>query len=248
VPYTVFLSHNAADAQWVKLIAENASRVGIEVYLYEHDPRPGQMVAEKVQTAIKDCDALVVLLTANSQFSAYVQQEIGSARALQKPVIPLVEPGFDRRCLAMLEGIEYIRFEFQNPGPGLAALLDHLRKSKLAKEDAQALLAIGALIETASYSQNLSPIEIEILRKTPDDGQIILDEFEQGGEYLMLGGGSLPPDLNNYDHELAARCRDGLESLLRRRLVRYAGGRLYSLTGSGFKARRELLNTGDTSA
>jgi hypothetical protein len=59
----------------------------------------------------------------------------------------------------------------------------------------------------------------------------------------LLGGDSLPPDLNNYDPELAARCRDGLESLQRRRLVRYVGGTLYSLTGNGFGVLRELLKS-----
>jgi hypothetical protein len=238
VAYTVFLSHNAADAQWVKLIAENASRVGIEVYLYEHDLRPGQMVAEKVQTAIKDCDALVVLLTANSQFSAYVQQEVGSAKALQKPVIPLVEPGFDRRCLAMLEGIEYIRFEFQNPGPGLAALLEYLQKAKLGKEESMALLAVGALVETAAHAK-LSPTELHVLRNVPDDGMIELLNSPQA-PFLRLGRKTLP-SASEYDPASAARYLDALESLQDRGLLRHKGGVLFSLTGRGFDLRKGLL-------
>jgi hypothetical protein len=168
--YRIFLSHSSGDAKWVKWIAANAQQVGIEVYLYEHDPQPGRLVADKLQDAIKSCDALVVLLTSSSQFSPYVQQEVGAARALGKRVIPLVQPEVSEKSLAMLQGVEYIRFEFQNPGPGLAELLDHLQKSKVAKEEALSLLALGALVEAASYDQKLSAIEIEILCQTPDDG------------------------------------------------------------------------------
>jgi hypothetical protein len=147
--YKVFLSHNARDAAWVKWIAENARSAGIEVYLYEHDLRPGELVADKLQSAIRESDALIVLLTGNSQFSPYVQQEVGAARALQKPVVPLVQPGIDQRSLAMLQGVDYISFDFRSPQPALAALLAHLQRAKLAKERTQALLALGALVVAA---------------------------------------------------------------------------------------------------
>ncbi len=150
--YTIFLSHSAADAVWVKWIKVNAQQVGIEVYLYEHDPQPGRLVADKVQGAIRACDALVVLLTANSQFSPYVQQEVGAAKALNKRVIPLVQPGVSQSSLAMLQGVEYIPFDFQNPQPALSTLLGHLQGAKQGKESGQAILfligtfVVGALV------------------------------------------------------------------------------------------------------
>ncbi|MGH9426947.1 MAG: toll/interleukin-1 receptor domain-containing protein [Terriglobia bacterium] len=149
--YRVFLSHSSTDARWVKWIAANAQQVGIEVYLYEHDPQPGRLLADKVQAAIQSSDALVVLLTGNSQFSAYVQQEIGAAKALNKPVIPLVQPGINQATLAMLQGVEYIPFDFRNPQAALTTLLQHLQTARLAKERGQAIavLLIGAIITGA---------------------------------------------------------------------------------------------------
>lgn len=145
--YTIFLSHSAADAKWVKWIKANAQQVEIEVYLYEHDPQPGLLVANKLQEAIKACDALVVLLTDNSQFSPYVHQEVGAAKALSKRVIPLVQPGVSQSSLAMLQGVEYIPFDFQNPQPALSTLLGHLQGAKQGKESGQALLLlVGALV------------------------------------------------------------------------------------------------------
>jgi nucleoside 2-deoxyribosyltransferase len=149
--YKVFLSHGSADAAWVKWIATNAQQVGIEVYLYEHDPQPGRLVADKLQAEIQSCDALVVLLTSNSQFSPYVHQEVGAAKALNKPVIPLVQPGINQARLAMLQGVEHIHFDFHNPQGALSTLLDHLQKAKLGKERGQAigLLVIGAIVTGA---------------------------------------------------------------------------------------------------
>ena len=50
--YKVFLSHSSVDAKWERWIAANAQQVGIEVYLYEHDPQPGRLVADKIEAEI----------------------------------------------------------------------------------------------------------------------------------------------------------------------------------------------------
>ena len=143
--YKIFLSHSSPDADLVKRIADNANGIGVDVYLYEHDVQPGMSIAEKIKQAIRDSDALVVLLTSNSQFSAYVQQEIGFAEASAKRIIPLVQPGIPEQSLAMLKGREYILFDFYNPMNALAALhsyLQQLKQDKEVKEDERAILAI----------------------------------------------------------------------------------------------------------
>jgi nucleoside 2-deoxyribosyltransferase len=236
--YKVFLSHSSVDAEWVRWIATSAEQVGIEVYLYEHDPQPGQLVAEKIETDIQSCDALVVLLTGSSESSPYVQQEIGYAKALKKVVVPLVQPGVSKERLAMLQGIEYIQFDFQNPQPGLGTLLEYLQKAKLSKEESQALLAVGALVETAAHAK-LSPAEIEILRNVPGDGTIALLGLPQAA-FLRVGPKRLPAG-DDYDPVAAAHYVDALESLEGRGLLRHVSGALYRLTGRGFDLRKGLL-------
>jgi hypothetical protein len=152
VSYRLFLSHSATDGQWVKWIADDAIKIGIEVYLYEHDTQPGKLIADKVNQAIVASDALMVLLTPNSQFSAYVQQEVGFAEARGKLVIPLVQPGVQERSLAMLQGREYVAFDPRDPTRALASLLEYLQRLKAAKEATQAraaLVGLGALIVLA---------------------------------------------------------------------------------------------------
>jgi hypothetical protein len=152
--YNIFLSHNAADKHWVKWIYQNAQSIGVNVYMYEHDSQPEIQIANKIQQAIENAQALVVLLTHNSQYSPYVQQEIGFAQAKQKLVIPLVQPGVSQRCLAMLEGKEYIKFDPASPQTALSSLLGYLQKLKESRETDQAILfGFGALFLVALLSK-----------------------------------------------------------------------------------------------
>jgi hypothetical protein len=152
--YNIFLSHSGVDQRWVQWIADNARSIDINVYMYEHDIQPGTSIATKVQSAIESCQALVVLLTPNGEYSPYVQQEIGFAQAKGKPIIPLVQPGVSPRCLAMLEGVEYISFNPKSPELALSHLLNYLVRLKDARETDQAiLLGLGTLFILALLSK-----------------------------------------------------------------------------------------------
>ena len=148
--YRVFFSHSGKDGAWTKYIAERAKALGVEAYLYEHDPQPGQLIAGKVKQAIARADALVVMLTKDGQGSPYVQQEIGFAEAKGKLIVPLVEPGVNENGLAMLQGREYIPFDLKNPAPALASLLNYLTRLKTSKEESQSAFAfLGLLVGIA---------------------------------------------------------------------------------------------------
>ena len=153
--YRIFLSHSGRDSSWVKWIRFHAINIGIEVYLYEYDSQPGSILAEKIKNAIQNSDALVVLLTQNSLISTYVHQEIGFAEACKKLIIPLVQPGISNDRLAMLQGREYILFDFLNPEDGLLSLLNYLQRLKKAKEKEQVFLMgiIGTIIFLALVSE-----------------------------------------------------------------------------------------------
>jgi hypothetical protein len=103
VGYQVFISHSSKDRQTVELIASRVSTLGIATYLYEHDPQPGTLLADKIKKAIRRTDAVVVLLTRKGAASPYVQQEVGVALAADKLVIPLVEKGIPKKALALLD-------------------------------------------------------------------------------------------------------------------------------------------------
>lgn len=126
-PLEVFLSHATSDTKHVALVKRQIEALGITVYLAEHDPKPGTVVAQRVQDAIHRCHALVVLITTNSVNSAYVQQEVGIAHECDKPIVPIVEKGIDTRRLGILQGIEYLELDLEHPAETMAKMTASLQ-------------------------------------------------------------------------------------------------------------------------
>lgn len=134
----MFISHSSADADWVETIAAQARALGVSPYLAQHDPRPGTDLSVKVRQAISGSDAVIVLLTAQGLNSPYVQQEIGVAIEQAKLVVPLVDPAVVGRSLGMLDGLEYIPFDFASPAKGTESLLAKLSELAGASANRQA--------------------------------------------------------------------------------------------------------------
>jgi hypothetical protein len=118
----VFLSHSCDDLKHVALVKRQIEALGVHVYLAEHDLRPGTSIAAKVQEAIKRCHAVVVLITGNSIDSSFVQQEVGIARAFEKPIVPIVENGIDVSRLGILREVEYLELDLASPEEALAKI------------------------------------------------------------------------------------------------------------------------------
>ena len=153
--YRVFISHSSRDRDWVESIRGVASAAGVDTYLYEHDLQPGRVLADKLEEAIRDSDALLVLLTRHGIASQTVQQEVGYARGRGKLIIPLVEEGVSPAALGLLAGVEYIPFDPANPESALVTLSAVLRKKTVAIQAAArdqeamqtaALIAVTALV------------------------------------------------------------------------------------------------------
>lgn len=144
--YEVFMSHSFHDKEWVQYIADHLRRIDIQPYLFEYDIQPGRYHAEKVKESIDRCDSMIVLITKNSQFSPYVNNEIGYADAKEKLIIPLVEPDIDKSKLAMLDGRDYVSFDRRNPTQTMNQLSEYLLARKAMKDATQQFwtaMAIG---------------------------------------------------------------------------------------------------------
>lgn len=153
--YTLFLSHNAADSRIVHEIKRRSEAAGLSVYTYDADVRAGSSIVTKLTEAIKQSDGLVAILTRNGASRPAIQQEIGVAVGLGKPVYPLVEDGVDAATLTLLQGIEYIRLDLEKIGDALIALQTSVtrQRSKERNEMFAAvilLLAIATLVYLAS--------------------------------------------------------------------------------------------------
>lgn len=137
----IFLSHNTRDRQWGEWLMRSAAAHGIKAYLAEHDAQPGSLLVPKIEKAIDDSAAVVVLVTDNSLNSVFVQHEVGYARKAKKLIIPVVQLGIASEQLGMLRGLEYIPFDFASPHEGhaqlTAAMLRRLRLLTPASDDAR---------------------------------------------------------------------------------------------------------------
>lgn len=121
-----FLSHSMKDGPAVQMLAERLDSLSVDLYLAEHDPRPGVNIADKIIAAIERADAVVVLLTEAGATAPFVQQEIGAARQAGKLIVPIVQEGVDTRTLAMLDGLERIDVDFAQPSEALAKVTSSL--------------------------------------------------------------------------------------------------------------------------
>lgn len=90
----VFLSYAAQDGELARKIAEGLRRRGFHVW-WDDDILPGDNWAEAVSNALKDSQAMVVLLTPNALRSKWVQRDIEFA---------LVSPGFRQRLIPVVVG------------------------------------------------------------------------------------------------------------------------------------------------
>lgn len=126
-PLQLFISHSSKDRDWVDLVVKRIESAGFSAYVAEYDiVQIGQPLNSKIQTAIKESAAVVVLLTENAASSAIVREEIGFSFGLNKLVISLVTPAIAQNpaALGMLNGREYILFDIQEPQEGLIKLTD----------------------------------------------------------------------------------------------------------------------------
>lgn len=118
----VFLSHATQDTSQVDLVRRQIEALGVDVYLAEHDPQPGTSIAAKIEAALRASHILVVLITTHGLNSNYVHQEIGLARALQKPIIPVIDVNVDTDRLGMLKEVEWLEVDFTQPTEALEKL------------------------------------------------------------------------------------------------------------------------------
>jgi hypothetical protein len=157
-PPEVFLSHATADKEHVDLVRGQLEALGLRVYLAEHDPHPGRLLGDKVNEAMQRAALVVVLITSTSTDSHYVQQEIGAAVALGKPIMPVVDSRIAGTIdLGMLAGTEYLVLDPAQPAEAMKRITASLRGLSTPPapmpipaspifSDAEKLILLGAVV------------------------------------------------------------------------------------------------------
>ena len=89
----VFISYAQSDERLAEKIAESLKQAGIAIRDYRQEILPGELWSEKASEALRDSDAMVVLLTPEAARSKQVRSEINyalSQDAFKNRLIPVV--------------------------------------------------------------------------------------------------------------------------------------------------------------
>jgi tetratricopeptide (TPR) repeat protein len=171
----VFLSHSTKDREHVALVQREIETLEIDVYLAEHDPKPGTPISAKVEAELSRCHVVVVLITSTSVGSAYVWQEVGFARRHGTPIVPIVWRGVDRSRLGMLSEVECLELDPEAPSEALAkmaASLQTLGAEMRTAIQAAVRVEIGPVAHLSPEEVGVDPVDPEVLGKaTHVEGQ-----------------------------------------------------------------------------
>ncbi len=140
--FRVFLAHRASprDSPLVTAIHDGLTEQGVECFVAENYREPGRLITEKIEDAILNCDVVIVLWTKEAAASAFVNQEVGFAKARRKLVIPFVEAGV--KLEAFLHGTDLIEFGRDTIEKAINTLDEFVNGLKLGKEQKQLILGI----------------------------------------------------------------------------------------------------------
>jgi len=151
--YKVFISHSTKDRNLVFSIRNQLKRAGVNVYLAEEHPQPGMNLPQKIINNIKSADCMVVVLTDTAARSQFVNQEVGAARAVNKPIIPMVEKKEKGKVGGLLAGLELIIFDKANPKEAIREVASYVSRLKLSlelevkeREDVLKVIAVIAFV------------------------------------------------------------------------------------------------------
>jgi hypothetical protein len=95
----IFISYSHEDAPWVRKFAEALRRQNLNVWLDEWRIAAGDSVANALETALRDSDAIVAVVSPSNARSPNVYFELGVALGMGKRLIPIVSPDLDRSAI-----------------------------------------------------------------------------------------------------------------------------------------------------
>jgi hypothetical protein len=137
----VFISHSMIDKNLVSALDSVARSLRIQPLIAEHSVSMTS-ITEKVEKMILESDLVIVVLTRDGFNSNFVQQEIGYAKG-KKPLLLLVERGYEKSVSGFVYGHDFISVDPWNLQPAVPMIQRILasQKQKVEKQE-----AIGQLI------------------------------------------------------------------------------------------------------
>ena len=130
----VFISHSNQDSDLTLYVVDALKRAGIDVWVDFENIRGGADWLCEIQAGIKRCDAVVIVLSAASAGSVWVERECLYAYQLGKPAFTALVA--DILIPLHLINIQYCDLR-ERPADGMAKLVESIQSALPADEDAE---------------------------------------------------------------------------------------------------------------
>jgi len=126
----IFISYTSSDGAFADKLVSDLSSFGADVFYAKWEIKVGDSIVDKINVALSTHDHLVVVLSANSVKSEWVQRELNSSmmRQLKDKKIK-IKPVLIQDCdiPALLSDIKYADFR-DDYNEGFASLVDSLQE------------------------------------------------------------------------------------------------------------------------
>jgi hypothetical protein len=144
---SAFLSYSAKDAAIAQRLASELTRRGVYVWFDQKEILPGDSITERINEGIRSVDYLIVLLSANSNESAWVQREIGAAfeRFRDQASTAIIPVKIDDAPISpYFQTIRYVDISDQFED-GIREILTRIHRDETAKARVSQLLNVDDL-------------------------------------------------------------------------------------------------------
>lgn len=186
----VFFSYDSEDRLIVNRIKDGIeARLGgnINIYIYEEDPKPGTIIPTKAKNRIREADIFLVLITPNSQDSAWVQQEVGFANGVDCTVVPiLLEAQEGPELKGLLGGMEYLTFAQDNPNGFFEDFMDYVADTGYIPpdDDGRRMGYLSPLDSPDEDDHIIIESPVEVYRRDDNRHEVVA---ETAGQIISLG-------------------------------------------------------------
>lgn len=127
---------------------------GLTLLIAEHQFDTQNTISDKIRNMIDTCDIGLVLLTENGFNSGFVREEIGHLDAKGKPIILVIQQGFENKYSGFRFGHDYILLDPLNPTLTLDKIKDLMLTHWQSIQEAEYKLRQLEVAEQARINRN----------------------------------------------------------------------------------------------
>lgn len=140
--FAVFISYSTYDLANATALQSWVASAGAQPFIAQYAVAPGQPLGAEIMTAIKNCDLFLLLWSGHAKSSEWVPQEIGIARGVGKPIVPVVlHPGVE--LPGFIRDLKYLEV-YKDPTAAVQWLLQEIG-TRIRQKESERLVALGVV-------------------------------------------------------------------------------------------------------